>query len=151
MKLKILVNNHNCAFAYPLQKFHNYSNQATHVSEEYSQVETTKPVKIKKVWNMDKKRGYPAPAHTKRFQRGRLHPYRNQYLPLTPGSRQQTLSHTGGKDNLKTHILEMIVTDLQTPRLVEEDGFHHFMQALNPNSDAALSASTIRTRTSENV
>lgn len=38
----------------------------------------------------------------------------------------------------------MIVTDLQTPRLVEEDGFHHFMKALNPSTDAELSASAIR-------
>lgn len=38
----------------------------------------------------------------------------------------------------------MIVTDLQTPKLVEEEGFQHFMKALNPTTDAALSASGIR-------
>lgn len=38
----------------------------------------------------------------------------------------------------------MIVTNLQTPRLVEEYGFRHFMKALNPSVDVALSTSAIR-------
>lgn len=45
---------------------------------------------------------------------------------------------------MKTHILKMIVTDLQTPGLLEEGGFCHFMKALNLSTDAALSASAIR-------
>lgn len=45
---------------------------------------------------------------------------------------------------MKTRILGMIVTDLQTPNLVEENGFHHLIKALNPSADATLSASAIR-------
>lgn len=38
----------------------------------------------------------------------------------------------------------MIVSDLHTPRLVEENGFHHLIKALNPSTDATLSAAAIR-------
>ncbi|MCJ8738786.1 hypothetical protein PDJAM_G00039760 [Pangasius djambal] len=61
-----------------------------------------------------------------------------------PDIKQEPSTCIGDNFGLKTHILKMIITDLQTPRLVEEDGFHHFMTALNPSTDAALSASAIR-------
>ncbi|XP_046708940.1 E3 SUMO-protein ligase ZBED1 isoform X2 [Silurus meridionalis] len=50
----------------------------------------------------------------------------------------------GHNFDLKTHVLEMIVMDLQTPSLVKEKGFHSFISALHPSIDAALSASAIR-------
>lgn len=50
----------------------------------------------------------------------------------------------GDNSDLKTHLLKMIVKDLQTPRLVEDDGFRNLIKALNPSTDAALSSSAIR-------
>lgn len=90
---------------------------------------------------MDKKRVNFAPIQTNPSQKQRRHhPY--QHLSFKNVYKQKTKA--GDKYNLKTHILKMIVTDLQTPRLVEEVGFHNFMKALNPSTDAALSASAIR-------
>ncbi|XP_072523493.1 E3 SUMO-protein ligase ZBED1-like isoform X2 [Salminus brasiliensis] len=43
-----------------------------------------------------------------------------------------------------THVLNMIVTDLQPLSLVEEEGFQRFVKALHPHSDISLSASLIR-------
>ncbi|KAF4084819.1 hypothetical protein AMELA_G00110450 [Ameiurus melas] len=90
---------------------------------------------------MDKRRVHFVPIQTNPSQKlRRHHPYK--HLPFKHVYKQKT--EAGDKYNLKTHILKMIVTDLQTPRLVEEDGFHHLTKALNPSTDAALSASAIR-------
>ncbi|KAM9462576.1 E3 SUMO-protein ligase ZBED1 [Clarias gariepinus] len=57
---------------------------------------------------------------------------------------QEPSTCQGDNFDWKRHILKFIVTDLQTPLLVEEDGFQNFLKALNPNIDYALSASAVR-------
>ncbi|XP_060795069.1 E3 SUMO-protein ligase ZBED1 isoform X2 [Neoarius graeffei] len=61
-----------------------------------------------------------------------------------PDIKQEPSTSIGDNFYLRKHILKMMITDLQTPRLVEEAGFHHFMKVLNPSTDAVLSASAIQ-------
>ncbi|KAL7869531.1 hypothetical protein AOLI_G00135190 [Acnodon oligacanthus] len=48
------------------------------------------------------------------------------------------------RPNLKTNMLNMIVMDLQPVNFVEEEGFQHFVQVLQPSADIPLTASWVR-------
>ncbi|GAA6085198.1 E3 SUMO-protein ligase ZBED1 isoform X2 [Tachysurus ichikawai] len=84
---------------------------------------------------MEKRRSHPERIH---------HPYTNKKLPFKRVYKDHTFTKAGEHFDLKKHLLEMIVTDLQTPTLVEEYGYRRFMNALNPSAYRALSASEMR-------
>ncbi|XP_060745631.1 E3 SUMO-protein ligase ZBED1-like [Tachysurus vachellii] len=67
-----------------------------------------------------------------------------EFRPDKALSVKQPNMRLGEHFDLKKHLLEMIVTDLQTPTLVEEHGYRRFMNALNPSAYPALSASEMR-------
>ncbi|KAI4887420.1 hypothetical protein NFI96_033585, partial [Prochilodus magdalenae] len=76
---------------------------------------------------------------------------RREYLcQLTkPYSRQRSLlTHSGDQRrlDLKTHLLNLVVKDLQPLSLVEDKGFQNFVAVLHPCIDIPLSASWIRAK-----
>ncbi|KAK3529483.1 hypothetical protein QTP70_031721 [Hemibagrus guttatus] len=88
------------------------------------------------LWNMERGRIRAAPIQTRTLQRERSHHrYMNTKLPYKRVYRGPTFTEAGVNIDSTKHLLKMIVTDLQTPRLVEEYGFRHFMKALNPIID----------------
>ncbi|XP_047672898.1 E3 SUMO-protein ligase ZBED1 isoform X2 [Tachysurus fulvidraco] len=81
-------------------------------------------------------------SHPERSRRH--HPYTNNKLPFRHVYKDHTFTKAGEHFDLKKHLLEMIVTDLQTPTFIEEYGYRRFMNALNPSAYLALSASEMR-------
>ncbi|KAL6475623.1 hypothetical protein MHYP_G00166630 [Metynnis hypsauchen] len=66
------------------------------------------------------------------------------YKPYVRQQRLPTYIGNQRRSNLRTHMLSMIVMDLQPLNLVEEEGFQHFVQVLQPSADSPLSASWVR-------
>ncbi|XP_017557215.1 E3 SUMO-protein ligase ZBED1 [Pygocentrus nattereri] len=79
------------------------------------------------------------PGLQRREHDSQLHkPYVRQLrLPTCIGDQRRS--------NLRTHMLNMIVMDLQPLNLVEEEGFQQLVQVLQPSADIPLSASWVRT------